>query len=113
MTPDLNVPSFERLDFEAMASLGLREASRISPDVIVGSSLGGVLALEIVRRGARAPLVLIAPGVGIADRWRTKLPAGDPISVFNHAIGGQANIHRAFFEHMADVSPEAVAPPVR
>src|SRR5436190_3360572 len=72
-TPDLNVPSFEKLDFEAMVEKGVGSAP---PKAIVGGSLGAVVALEVVRRGVRAPLVLIAPGVGIADQW-LKIPDGE------------------------------------
>ncbi|HSP15070.1 MAG TPA: YqiA/YcfP family alpha/beta fold hydrolase [Thermoanaerobaculia bacterium] len=110
--PDMNVPSFEQLDFEAMTQLALAEAHRRPPRVIVGSSLGALVALEAVRRGIRVPLVLIAPAVGIGERWRSKLPPGDPIEVFNHARNAQAPIHRAFFETMAAVQPEHEAPEV-
>src|SRR5436190_23658133 len=77
-TPDLNVPSFEKLDFDAMVERAIgalipseardplrKRAGDPSPssrlrmtDAIVGSSLGSVVALEIVRRGIAAPLVL-------------------------------------------------------
>ncbi|HEV8658661.1 MAG TPA: YqiA/YcfP family alpha/beta fold hydrolase [Thermoanaerobaculia bacterium] len=108
--PDMNVPSFERLDFEAMVKLAVDEARRRPPQAIVGSSLGSLVALELVRRGVVAPLVLIAPAVGIGERWRSKLPAGDPIEVFNHARNAQAKIHRAFFEKMTTIHPESEAP---
>ncbi len=110
--PDMNVPSFERLDFEAMTALALAEAKKRPPRAIVGSSLGALVALEAVRRGVRAPLVLIAPAVGIGERWKSKLPPGDPIEVFNHARNAQAPIHRVFFEAMAQVRPEREAPEV-
>ncbi len=109
-SPDMNLPSFERLDFDAMVEAALAEARRTPPDVIVGSSLGSLIALEIVRRGVVAPLVLIAPAVGIGDRWISKLPPGDPVEVFNHARNGNAPIHRAFFERLASVRPEKETP---
>lgn len=112
-SPDMNVPSFDRLDFDEMAAVALAVARRTPPDVIVGSSLGSLVALEIVRRGIVAPLVLIAPAVGIGERWLSKLPPGDPIEVFNHASNGNSAIHRAFFERMASVCPEEHAPPAR
>jgi len=108
--PDMNAPSFERLDFEAMIAVALDAARRTPPRAIVGSSLGGLVALELVRRGVVAPLVLIAPGVGIGDRWTARLPAGDPVEVFNHARNAKAKIHRQFFERMKRVRPEAEAP---
>jgi uncharacterized protein len=112
-SPDMNVPSFERLEFEAMMKLALDEARRNPPQVIVGSSLGSVVALELVRRGVVTPLVLIAPAVGVGDRWGSRLPPGDPIEVFNHARSGKAQIHRAFFEKMAAIRPEAETPSSR
>lgn len=112
-TPDMNVPSFERLDFESMVQLGLERGRALPPQVVVGSSLGALIALEVVRRGIVAPLVLIAPAVGVGERWITKLPAGDPVLVFNHARNGDAPIHRAFFERLTDIKPEAEPPPVR
>jgi len=112
-TPDLNVPSFEELDFEAMVVRALDAAAQRRPRALVGSSLGAILALEVARRGLVLPLVLIAPAVGIADRWISKLPAGDPIIVFNHARGADAPIHRAFFEQMARVDADRDAPPSR
>jgi pimeloyl-ACP methyl ester carboxylesterase len=110
ISPDMNRPSFEHLDFEAMMQLALAEARRVSPRVIVGSSLGGLVALELVRRGVVVPVVLIAPAVGVGERWKSKLPAGDPIEVFNHARSGQAPIHRAFFEAMVSIRPESEPP---
>ncbi len=110
--PDMNVPSFERLDFEAMLDLALAEAKKRPPRAIVGSSLGGLVALELVRRGVRAPLVLIAPAVGIGDRWGSKLPPGDPVEVFNHVRNAKVPIHRAFFEQMRSIRPESEPPQV-
>src|SRR6185503_3556874 len=66
ITPDLNVPSFEKLDWPSVVQLGASLAAIHHPSVIVGSSLGALVALEVVKRGARAPLVLIAPALGVA-----------------------------------------------
>src|SRR5881275_1785781 len=72
-TPDLNAPSFERLDWNAMIERALDAARETAPRAIVGSSLGSLLALEVAHRGVIAPLVLIAPALGIADRWKENL----------------------------------------
>lgn len=109
-TPDLNVPTFEALDFDAMIDLGVAHGRAAPPSVIVGSSLGSLIALEVARRGIDAPLVLIAPPLGMASRWITILPDGDPISVFNHARNADAPIHRAFFERMARVDVDRDPP---
>jgi pimeloyl-ACP methyl ester carboxylesterase len=110
--PDLNVPSFEKLSFEAMARLGVERSQPVPPRVVVGSSLGAMVALEVVRRGVAAPLVLIAPAIGIGDRWHARLSPGDPVEVFNHARNGPATIHRAFFDEMCRVHPDQEPPAV-
>jgi len=109
LAPDLNVPSFALLDFEAIARAAL-VAARSTPDVVVGSSLGALVALEIARRGVPAPLVLLAPAIGVADRWAGELPDGDPVRMLHHGTGREEPIHRAFFEQMEHVRPE-VDPP--
>ena len=111
--PDLNVPSFERLDFDAMVDLGVARGRAAAPDAIVGSSLGSMIALAVARRGFDAPLVLIAPPLGMASHWISRLPPGDPISVFNYARSGNAPIHRAFFERMARVDVDREPPAQR
>jgi pimeloyl-ACP methyl ester carboxylesterase len=110
-TPDLNVPSFEKLDFEAMMQRAGKSAGGTTA-AIVGSSLGSVVALEVVRRGLHVPMVLIAPGLGIRDQWLAKLPPGDPIEIFNFARGEEVPIHRAFFEQMSRVDVDREPPPV-
>jgi hypothetical protein len=101
VAPDLNIPSFRRLDFDAIVRLALWEAKRHSPAVVVGSSLGALATLEVSRRGATAPLLLIAPAVGFGKRWVEKLPPGDPLSFFHHGEGRELSIHRRFFEQLA------------
>ncbi|MFA6954541.1 MAG: YqiA/YcfP family alpha/beta fold hydrolase [Thermoanaerobaculia bacterium] len=110
VAPDLNAPSFAELDFGAIVERALSAALDTHPDVIVGSSLGSLVALSVARRGIDAPLVLIAPAFGIADRWLSKLPDGDPITVFNHATGGDTKIHRAFFLDMANLTIDREPP---
>jgi predicted esterase YcpF (UPF0227 family) len=112
-TPDLNVPSFAQLDFDAAVAHAHATGEAAGARAIVGSSLGALMALAVVRRGLVLPLVLIAPAVGFGERWRTKLPAGDPIMVFHHALGAEAPIHRAFFERMAQVDVDRRPPPTR
>src|SRR5581483_3519674 len=108
--PDLNVPSFEKLDYDALVERAVRVAG--TPHVVVGSSLGGLVAVEVVRRGVAVPMVLIAPALGIADQWVAKLPPGDPMVVYNHAVDARVPIHRAFFERMARVTIDRDPPPV-
>lgn len=112
VAPDLNVPSFQNLDFEAMVRLAESEAKRHDPAVIVGSSLGALVALEVSRRKARPPLVLIAPAVGFGRRWIEKLEPGDPLLFFHHAADRELPIHRRFFEQLAALEVDREAPDV-
>ena len=112
VAPDLNVPSFESLDFGAIAQAALRETRRHAPAVIVGSSLGAVAALEVARLGAKAPLLLIAPAIGFGRRWTEKLPPGDPLLFFHPGEERELPIHRRFFEDLAERNDDAAPPAV-
>ena len=111
--PDLNVPSFERLDFDAVVECGLAAGRRNPPRAMVGSSLGTLVALAVAGRGVAVPMVLIAPALGVAQRWKERIPEGDPVMVYNHARAGDAPIHRAFFEQMATLDVDDEPPPSR
>ena len=108
--PDLNVPSFESLDFDSMVDSAVDSYKRSQARVIVGSSLGALVALETARRVAPAAIVLIAPALGIADLWTNRISTADPIWVFNHALEAETPIHRAFFERMERVDVDAYTP---
>lgn len=111
--PDLNVPSFEKLDFDAVVELALATARATPPVAMVGSSLGALVALSAAQRGVDVPLVLIAPALGVARRWQTKIPDGDPIMTFNYARNADAPIHRHFFEQMTRLHVDDEPPPSR
>jgi predicted esterase YcpF (UPF0227 family) len=115
--PDLNVPSFERLDFDAVVEHAVAIAQATPPRALVGSSLGALVALAtalaIAQQGIHVPLVLIAPALGVARRWQTKIPDGDPIMTFNYARNTDAPIHRAFFEQMTRLHVDDDPPPSR
>ena len=111
ITPDLNVPSFEKLDWDAIVDVAQTLLSVHDVDLLAGSSMGALVALSIAKPDV--PLLLIAPALGIADRWRTLLPDGDPIIVFNHAQNAKVPIHRKFFEQMFRVRVDEHAPPSR
>ncbi len=112
-TPDCNVPSFERLDFDAVIEHALECARRTPPRAMVGSSLGSLIALAVAKRGIEVPLVLIAPALGVATRWREKIPDGDPVTVFNYARNADAQIHRRFFDQMTNLHVDDTPPPSR
>jgi uncharacterized protein len=113
IAPDLNRPSFERLDFAAIVSEALATATADPPVVVVGSSLGALVALACSRQGIRAPLVLIAPALGFGPRWIEKLAPGDPIPFFHHGEGREIPIHRRFFEEMAASTVDRDPPPAK
>jgi predicted esterase YcpF (UPF0227 family) len=46
VAPDLNRPSFEKLDFREIVGAAVRAAEAEPPAVVVGSSLGAMVALE-------------------------------------------------------------------
>lgn len=110
VAPDLNIPSFERLDFRAMSRISLWEMKKHLPAVVVGSSLGALVALEAGRQALAAPLVLIAPALGFGSRWVEKLPPGDTLPFFHHGEGKDLFIHRRFFEGMAGVEADKDPP---
>ena len=110
--PDLNVPSFRYLDFESMVRVVVAEWERHRPAVVVGSSLGALVALEASRRGVGASLLLIAPAIGFGRRWIERLAAGDPLSFLHHAEGREMPIHRAFFESLAALGDDDEPPSV-
>jgi alpha-beta hydrolase superfamily lysophospholipase len=112
VAPDLNVPSFLDLEFEAMVKVALAEWERHRPAVVVGSSLGALVAIEASRRSIHAPLLLIAPAIGFGQRWVEKLPAGDPLSFFHHSEGRDLPIRRRFFEGLAAVENDDDPPAV-
>jgi pimeloyl-ACP methyl ester carboxylesterase len=108
--PDLNVPSFQKLDFESMVTRAEQTAAESRPAVILGSSLGALVALEVSRRHPGVPLVLIAPAVGFGPRWLEKLPPGDPITFPHHGEGVELPIHRRFFEQLAALDVDRKPP---
>jgi uncharacterized protein len=113
VAPDLNKPSFQKLDFDAIVDAALAAAKANPPVVVVGSSLGALVALAASRRGLDAPLVLIAPALGFGPRWLEKLAPGDPVRFFHHGQGRELEIHRRFFEQMAQLRVDREAPPQR
>jgi len=112
IAPDLNIPSFERLDFKVMARVAFWEVRKHLPAVVVGSSLGAVVALEVARIALKAPLVLIAPAIGFGRRWVEELPQGDPVTFFHHGQGRELPIHRRFFEQLSRAGEDRQPPPV-
>lgn len=113
VTPDLNSPTFPKLDFDSIVDTALEAAAANPPNVVVGSSLGALAALGASRRGLKAPLVLIAPALAFGSRWIEKLAPGDPVRFYHHGQGRELEIHRRFFEQMAQLKVDREAPAQR
>ena len=114
VVPDLNVPSFEKLDFDAMTEAALDSIRDRPPLAVVGSSLGALVALSVAARSPVAgPLMLIAPAVGCSDLWTSRIPDGDPIHLHHHGEGRVRPIHRRFFEQLAGLTIDQAPPPTR
>lgn len=112
LAPDLNIPSFAKLDFKSMTSISFWEVKKHLPAVVVGSSLGAMVALAVGRIALHAPLLLLAPALGFGRRWVENLPPGDPVAFFHHGAGRELAVHRRFFEEMASVEADRVPPEV-
>lgn len=112
--PDLNVPSFPELSFDEMYAEAFVAYSESRPRLVVGSSLGALVALSLAESLGTdgPPLVLIAPALGFGARWASKLPGAGSFEMFHHGEGRNLPIHRRFFEEMAHVTVDASPPPV-
>jgi predicted esterase len=59
---DAETPAMDTRDFEGSVALQARHVAMFGPDVVVGSSFGGAVALALLQRGAfSGPTVLLAP----------------------------------------------------
>lgn len=110
--PDLNAPSFAELDFDAMVARAAEAVSVAPPSVVVGSSLGALVALGLAAAGCPAPLVLVAPALGFGPRWGANLPDGDPVEFFHYGEGRPQLIHRRFFLAMRELAVDRDPPAV-
>ena len=122
VAPDLNVPSFRELDFLEMVNAARTAFERAEPRVIVGSSLGALVALSFAESfsslsslsslSSSPGLVLVAPALGFHERWKEKLPEGEEFELFHHGEERMLPIHRRFFEDMALVHVDDAPPAV-
>lgn len=118
VAPDLNVPSFRRLNFREMVREAERSFESARPRVVVGSSLGALVALSLAESFSSSPsfsscsLVLVAPALGFHERWKEKLPDAPEFELFHHGEERLLPIERRFFEEMALVRVDDAPPPV-
>jgi pimeloyl-ACP methyl ester carboxylesterase len=111
---DLNEPDFSTLTVSRMLHQVERRIAALPPDdvVLIGSSLGGFVALETAARQMNAPsrpvsrLVLLAPAVELEwEKWSELGSAGvegwraaGRIDVFHYAFDEHRDLHFAFYE---------------
>ena len=114
VAPDLNVPSFRELSFAEMCAEAFVACAEIRPRIVVGSSLGALVALAVadLQGSTGPPLVLIAPALGFGERWKEKLPDSEEFELFHHGEGRPLPIHRAFFEEMSGMHVDEAPPSV-
>ncbi len=102
LTPAMNTSDFEGC--VAVQSAALRE---FRPDVIVGSSFGGAVAIALLARGVwRGPTVLLAPAAARLD-VRNHLP-GDVTVTVAHGLGDEIIPVEHSLALIADSSPARV-----
>ena len=90
----------------------VRAAETEKPSVAVGSSLGALVALAAAKQGAlTAPLVLVAPALGFGRRWIENAAPGDPVRFYHYGQGKELEVHRHFFQQMAENTIERDPPP--
>ncbi len=62
--------------FEACVRIAASALAQTSPDVLVGSSWGGAVAVELIASGAwRGPTILLAPAVARVHAWTRRADA--------------------------------------
>ena len=72
-------PAMDTADFDACVSVHAETLRDFAPDVIVASSFGGAVAVELLRSGAwRGPTLLLAQAAVKRDR-EARLPAEVPV----------------------------------
>jgi pimeloyl-ACP methyl ester carboxylesterase len=121
--PDLNQPDFSTLTVSRMLRQIEARIADLTPDnvVLIGSSLGGFVAVEAAARqlnGRRHPithLVLLAPAVELEwDKWSELDPEGiegwrraGEIDVFHYAFEAPRRLKFSFYEDASTYSPAA------
>jgi hypothetical protein len=111
--PDLNVPSFEEINFQAIVDFmnNTINASLTKNLILIGSSLGALVALAIAEKNRNVQkLVLLAPAVHFQDRlpeiigeenfkkWRIE----GSIPIYHHQLKKEVPVHFEFIESLKE-----------
>jgi pimeloyl-ACP methyl ester carboxylesterase len=126
--PDLNQPEFSTLTVSRMLQQVEKRIAALPPGevVLIGSSLGGFVAVEAARRqvsNARHPisrLILLAPALDLEwERWAEVGPGGidrwrrsRTIEVFHYAHNRPERLTFAFYEDAVHYRPAAARLPL-
>jgi len=82
---ELRAPGMNTDDFEASLQVQAEALTQFRPDVLVGSSFGGAVALQLIRRGLfRGPTLLLAPATLLYEQEH-QLPGGVPVLLVHGA----------------------------
>lgn len=108
---DLRLPNRDALRVSAMMD-HVRERLRAGPALLIGSSLGGLVAAHVAEgRHDVLACILMAPAFRFAERWRASLGedrlqawrAGTAIEVPDHAGGEPLQVDYGFYEDAAAI----------
>lgn len=97
--PGLETPALDGGDFEHLTISGqlaiIEETIRGAPVRLIGSSMGGYLAaLYAASHPEVSRLVLLAPALGFAPRWKEKTS----LEVFHYGTGTMRRVHYGLVE---------------
>lgn len=126
--PDLNAPDFETLTITRMMTQVQQAVLAVppAPTVLIGSSLGGRLAIEVASRWAKRcaggergllaqhaidRLVLLAPALefpqSLGDEGLQRWKASGRMEVHHHGEGRTRQLHYGFYEDAVRYDPFA------
>lgn len=97
--PSLEIPELDGGDFEHLTITGQLEiverTLRGEPVRLIGSSMGGYLAaLYAASHPEVSRMVLLAPALGFAPKWKEKTS----LEVFHHGTGTMRRVHYGLIE---------------
>ncbi len=97
--PEIEIPALDGGDFEHLTVSGqlgiIEDLLRGEPARLIGSSMGGYLAaLYAAGHPEVSRMVLLAPALGFAPRWKEKTS----LDVFHHGTGTMRRVHYGLIE---------------
>lgn len=81
-----HTPAMDTKDFEACVALHAEQVRRFAPDVVVGSSFGGAVAVALLQREQWSGPTLLLAQAALRQGLRARLPIGVPVWLV-HATG--------------------------